>query len=87
MNLITGNRKKSSVTKIGVYSLVLSDGVSLDLLNCRYSLEMSRNIISFHALFKQGFRYSINDENGSISAYKNGIFYFEVLPCLVCMKL
>jgi hypothetical protein len=81
MNLIMGNRGSSPVTKIGVYSLVLSNGVNLDLLNCRYSSEMTRNIISFHALFKQGFKFSFNDENGSISVYKNGIFYFEALPC------
>ena len=42
---------------------------------------MRRNIISFHALFKQGFRYSFDDENSSISSYKNGVFYFKALPC------
>ena len=42
---------------------------------------MTRNIISFHALFRQGFKYSFNDLNGSNSVYKNGVFMFEALPC------
>ena len=72
--------RSSPVTKIEVYILVLGSRLNLDLINCCYSSEMTWNIISFHALFKQGFRYSFNDENGSIYAYKNGIFYFEALP-------
>ena len=81
INLIMGNRKSSPVTKIGVYQLLLSNDVRLDLINCCYSSEMTRNIISFHALFRQGFKYSFNDLNGSISVYKNGVFVFEALPC------
>ncbi|CAH1418453.1 unnamed protein product [Lactuca virosa] len=50
INLIMGNRKASPVTKIGVYSLLLSSGLMLDLNKCCYSSEMARNIISFHAL-------------------------------------
>ena len=42
---------------------------------------MTRNIISFHGLYRQGFRYSFDNENGSIYAYKNGVFYLEELPC------
>lgn len=81
IKLIMGNRRSSPVTKIGVYSLMLSNDVCLDLTNCCYSSEMTRNIISFHALFRQGFIYFFNKVNGSISAYKNGNFYFEVVPC------
>ena len=33
INLIMGNRRASPVTKIGVYSLVLSNGLGLDLNN------------------------------------------------------
>ena len=80
-NLIMGNIKSSPVTKIGVYQLLLINDVRLDLLNCCYSSETTRNIISFHALFKKGFKYSFNDLNGSISVYKNGSFVFEALPC------
>ena len=81
MNLIMGSRKVSPVTKIGVYSLLLSNGLDLDLNNCCYSADMARNIISFHSLYKQGFTFSFNNEIGSINAYYNGTFYFEALPC------
>ena len=81
MNLIMGNRKSLHVTEIRVYSLVLSNGLGLDLNNCCYSPDMARNIISFHGLFRQGFRYSFNNMNGSIYAYLNGVLYFEAMPC------
>ena len=87
INLIMGNRRSSPVTKIGTYRLVLSDNVCLDLVNCCYSSEMTRNIISFHALFKQGFKFGCNDIDGSISAYKNGVFIFNFFLVMVCMKL
>ena len=76
-----GNRKVSPMTKIGVYSLLLSNGLNLDLNNCCYSAEMERNIISFHSLYKQGFTFSFNNEVGAIYSYYNGIFYVEALPC------
>ncbi|KAI3499715.1 hypothetical protein L1887_35524 [Cichorium endivia] len=81
LNLIMGNRRSSPVTKIGTYSLVLSSGVCLDLLNCCYSPEMARNIISFHALFRQGLQFSFDNNNGSISVFQNGISVFTALPC------
>ncbi|KAI3780416.1 hypothetical protein L2E82_10397 [Cichorium intybus] len=80
LNLVIGNRRTSPVTKIGVYRLVLSSGVSLDLHNCCYSPDMAKNIISFHALFKQGFYYDFNKLNGSISVFKNDVFIFNALP-------
>ena len=76
INLIIGNRKMLPITKIGVYYLLLSSGLELELNNCCYSSDMARNIISFHSLYKQGFTFSFNNEIGSINAYYNGIFYF-----------
>ncbi|KAI3513141.1 hypothetical protein L1887_20467 [Cichorium endivia] len=55
LNLVMGNRRTSPVTKIGVYGLMLSNGVRLDLDNCCYAPDMAKNIISFHALFRQVF--------------------------------
>ncbi|KAI3723297.1 hypothetical protein L2E82_34775 [Cichorium intybus] len=81
LNLIMGNRRSSPVTKIGVYSLVLSSEVCIDLLDCCYSPEMARNIISFHALFRQGFHFSFDNNIGSISVFKNGILNFTAYPC------
>ena len=69
INLIMENRKALSVTKIGVYTLSLCSGFSLDLNKCCYSPEMERNIISFHALYKQGFIFSFDNEVGSIDAF------------------
>ena len=75
INLITGNRRSSHVTKIGTFGLVLGGDVRLDLINCCYSSEMKKNIISFHSLFKQGFQYSFDDVHGSILVYKKWCFY------------
>ena len=80
INLIMGNRKAIPVTKIGVYTLSLSSGFSLDLNKCCYSPGMVRNIISFHALYKQGFTFSFNNEVGSIYVFYNNVFYFKALP-------
>lgn len=60
---------------------MLSSDVSLDLIDYLYQSEMTRNIISFHALFRKGFHYAFNDFTGSLFVYKNGIFTFEALPC------
>ncbi|KAI3689133.1 hypothetical protein L2E82_47082 [Cichorium intybus] len=42
---------------------------------------MARNIISFHALFRQGFQFSFVNKIGSISVFKNGILIFTAYPC------
>ena len=76
-----GNRRSSPVTKIGVYSLLFSNGLGLDINNCCYSPNMARNIISFHGLYRHGFKYSFDNSNGSINVYLNVVFYFNVLPC------
>nr|KAJ0188059.1 hypothetical protein LSAT_V11C900490440 [Lactuca sativa] len=81
INLIMGNMKALPVTKIVVYTLSLSSGFSLDLNKCCYSPEMARNIISFHALYNQGFTFSFDNEVGSINAFFNNVLYFKALPC------
>ncbi|CAH1452842.1 unnamed protein product [Lactuca virosa] len=81
INLIMGNKKVAPVTKIGVYTLLLDSGLKLDLNKCVYSSEMARNIISFHALYKQGFTFSFDNEVGSVNAFFNNVLYFKALPC------
>ena len=81
INLIMGNREASPVTKIGVYSLLLTSGFTLHLNKCCYSPEMERNIISFHALYKQGFTFSFDNEIGGINVFFNNVIYFKALPC------
>ena len=75
-----GNRKSSPLTKIGTYSLMLGGDVRINLIDCCYSSKMTQNIISFHALFRKGFRYSFDDVNGSILVYKNGVY--ETVTCV-----
>ncbi|GJT22652.1 reverse transcriptase domain-containing protein [Tanacetum coccineum] len=81
LNLVMGNRKITPVTRIGKYELMLKSRVRIYLNNCCYSSEMTRNIISFHALFKDGYKFSFNNENGDILVYPNGRFMFKASPC------
>ncbi|GKD15307.1 retrotransposon protein, putative, ty1-copia subclass [Tanacetum coccineum] len=43
--------------------------------------KMTRNIISFHALFKDGYKFSFDNENGDILVYSNDCFMFKASPC------
>ncbi|GJZ75244.1 retrotransposon protein, putative, ty1-copia subclass [Tanacetum coccineum] len=36
---------------------------------------------SFHALFKDGYKFSFDNENGNILVYSNGCFMFKASPC------
>ncbi|GKE35731.1 retrotransposon protein, putative, ty1-copia subclass, partial [Tanacetum coccineum] len=81
LNLVMGNMKITPMTRIGKFKLMLKSGVRINLNNCCYSSEMTRNIISFHALFKDGYRFSFDNENGDILVYLNGCFMFKASPC------
>ncbi|GJZ23906.1 retrotransposon protein, putative, ty1-copia subclass [Tanacetum coccineum] len=81
LNLVMGNKKTTHVTRIGKYKLMLKSGVRIDLNNCCYSSEMTRNIILFHALFKDGYKFSFDNENGDILVYSNGCFMFKASHC------
>ncbi|KAJ9539218.1 LOW QUALITY PROTEIN: hypothetical protein OSB04_031951 [Centaurea solstitialis] len=81
LNLIIGNKMIVVVTKIGDFELVLSIGLSIKLLDCCYLPKMARNIISFHALYKDGFEFQFDNDNGCIFVYKNGYFYFKATFC------
>nr|GEV81798.1 retrotransposon protein, putative, Ty1-copia subclass [Tanacetum cinerariifolium] len=43
--------------------------------------EMTRNIISFHALFKDVYQFSFDNENGDILVFSNSCFMFKASPC------
>ncbi|GKB34890.1 hypothetical protein Tco_0879832 [Tanacetum coccineum] len=81
LNLIMGNRKITPVIRIGKFELMLKSGVRINLNNCFYSSEMTRNIILFHALFKDGYQFSFDNENKDILVYSNGCFMFKASPC------
>ncbi|KAJ9565695.1 hypothetical protein OSB04_001661 [Centaurea solstitialis] len=79
LDLIMGNKQIASVDMIGNYELSFSSGLSVVLIDCCYSAEMARNIISFYALYKDGFDFRF--DNGSILVYKNNVLYFKANPC------
>nr|GEX66378.1 hypothetical protein [Tanacetum cinerariifolium] len=81
LNLIMGNRKITHVTRIGKFELMLKSGVRINLNNCCYSSEMTRNVILFNALFKDGYQFSFDNENRDISVYSNGCHIFKASPC------
>ncbi|GJU54813.1 retrotransposon protein, putative, ty1-copia subclass [Tanacetum coccineum] len=81
LNLVMGNRKITPVTRIGKYELMLKSEVRIKLNNCYYSSEITRKIILFHALFKDGYKFSFDNENGNILVYSNGCFMFKASPC------
>ncbi|GKA21539.1 retrotransposon protein, putative, ty1-copia subclass, partial [Tanacetum coccineum] len=81
LNLVMENRKITLVTRIGKYEFMLMSEVMINLNNYCYSSEMTRNIISFHALFKDGYKFSFDNENGDILVYSNGCFMFKASPC------
>ena len=41
---------------------------------------MTRIIISFHALFRQGYHYGFDNDNGATLVYKNDAFIFKDFP-------
>nr|GEV81051.1 hypothetical protein [Tanacetum cinerariifolium] len=81
LNLVMGNRKITPVIRIGKYELMLKSGVRINSNNCCYSSEMTRNIISFHALFKDGYKFSFDNKNGDILVYLYGCFMFKASLC------
>ncbi|GKB12422.1 retrotransposon protein, putative, ty1-copia subclass [Tanacetum coccineum] len=80
LNLVMENRKITPMTRIRKYELMLKSGVMINLNNYCYSSEMTRNIISFHDLFKDGYKISFDNENRDILVYSNGCFMFKASP-------
>lgn len=83
INLIMGSRRMPPVSMNGDFELILSSGVRINLVNCCYSSNTKRNIISFHALFKRGFCFSFDNEIGDILVFKYGCFMIKSSPCSV----
>ncbi|GJV44178.1 hypothetical protein Tco_1428714 [Tanacetum coccineum] len=80
LNLVMGNRKIAPVTRIGMYELMLKSEFRIELNNCCYFSEMTRNIISFHALLWIVIKFSFDNENGDILVYSNSCFMFKASP-------
>ncbi|KAF5804990.1 putative RNA-directed DNA polymerase [Helianthus annuus] len=78
MELIVGDGKRVPVLASGTFNLTCPSGLIVVLNNCLYAPGLTRNIISVSLLYEQGFRYVFNGI--AISAYLNGIYYFEAKP-------
>lgn len=52
LTLIMKNRHYCPVIRIGIHELAFDTGVRACFLDCWYSFDMNRNIISFHPLFR-----------------------------------
>lgn len=76
-----GNRLTLDVIRIGTYELMFDDSFRVDLDNCCYSIEITRTIISFHSLFRQGYHYVFDKNDGTILFYRKNVFVFKAYPC------
>ena len=74
-----GNKDVAPVQQIGDYKLYFDSGLCIVLKNVCYSATIARNIVSFNALYVDGFNFKF--ENGCILVYKNNMFYFKASPC------
>ena len=75
-----GNIKTSVVTKMRDYEVMLNNEFSVKLLDCWYSPEKARNIISFRSLYNDGFQFQFDNDNDSILVYKHKYLYFKASP-------
>ena len=73
VDLRMGNGAKLAVLCVGTYSLVLSNGLVLDLEDCVYVPSLVKNIISISSLCNKGFSCLISCNECSI--YFNEIKY------------
>ena len=78
LDLIMGNKDVAPVEMIGDYKLYFDSGLYIVLGNVCYSANMARNIMSFNALYLDGFDFKF--DNGSILVYKDNMFYFKASP-------
>ena len=63
------------------------DSIRVDLDNCFYYPELAQSIIYFHDIFRQGYHYGFDNNDGTISVYFNGAFFSKLILVMVCMKL
>ncbi|KAJ0522562.1 putative RNA-directed DNA polymerase [Helianthus annuus] len=80
LELHVGNGQKVAVKAVGEFVLELPSGLFITLDNVFYVPSLTKNIISVSALREQGFNYAFDIVNGNISAFLNGVFYFEAKP-------
>ncbi|GJT80043.1 retrotransposon protein, putative, ty1-copia subclass [Tanacetum coccineum] len=75
--LYVGNGVHAQVNAIGIYDLVLPNGLVICLDNCHYSPSITRGVVSVHRLVENRFVQCFTDYE--ISASKNNVFYFNAI--------
>ncbi|KAL8140911.1 hypothetical protein V2J09_006932 [Rumex salicifolius] len=71
--LFMGNRMKARIEGIGTYSLILNTGCHINLEECLYVPEYTRNLVSISRLDNLGFNVKFG--HGGFSLYRNDYFY------------
>nr|GEV13554.1 hypothetical protein [Tanacetum cinerariifolium] len=74
----SGNGVHAQVEAIGIFDLVLPNGLVICLDNCHYAPFITRGVVSVHRLVENGFVQSFTDYGISVS--KNNVFYFNAIP-------
>ncbi|GJZ55487.1 serine/threonine-protein kinase dst1, partial [Tanacetum coccineum] len=76
--LYVGNGVRAQVKAIGIFDLVLPNGLVICLDNCHYAPTITRGVVSVHRLIENGFVQCFMDYGISIS--KNDVLYFNGIP-------
>ncbi|GJV16884.1 retrotransposon protein, putative, ty1-copia subclass [Tanacetum coccineum] len=76
--LYVGNGVRTQVEAIGIYDLVLPNGLVICLDNCHYASSITRGVVSVHRLVENGFVQYFTDFEFSVS--KNNVHYFYAIP-------
>lgn len=87
LKLIMGIRGTAPITRIGEYNLVLNNEVSSSLFNCFCSPNIAQNIILFHALYKDRFRFAFDKEIGDILVCKLVLLFLNPFLVMVFMRV
>ncbi|GJU35624.1 chrysanthemyl diphosphate synthase, partial [Tanacetum coccineum] len=76
--LYVGNGVRAQVEAIGIYDLVLPNGLVICLNNCHYAPSINRGVVSVSRLVENGFVECFMDYGISLS--RNDVIYFNVIP-------
>ncbi|GKD57115.1 retrotransposon protein, putative, ty1-copia subclass [Tanacetum coccineum] len=79
LSLYVGDGHRAAVKAIGEFHLCLPSGLVLILHNCHYAPSITRCIILFSRLYKDGFVNRFENDN-AISVSRNSLVYFSAIP-------
>ncbi|GKF64680.1 zinc finger, CCHC-type containing protein, partial [Tanacetum coccineum] len=79
LSLYVGDGHRAAVEAIGEFHLCLPSRLVLILHNCHYAPSITRGIISFLRLYKDGFVNRFENDN-TILVSRNNLVYFNAIP-------